>query len=1022
MSVKVAVRVRPFNTREKDSKSICNIEMNGNQTIIKDELGQPRTFTFDHSFWSHDCYIEQENGYLSPDSSGKYADQNFVFETLGKQILDNAWEGYHCCLFAYGQTGSGKSYSMVGYGANKGIVPISCEEIFKRIADNKDPAIHYEVEVSMLEIYNEKVQDLLVPINKRPPSGLKIRESKALGVFVADLTKYPVSSYEEISNKMEEGYQNRTIGSTLMNNTSSRAHTIVTVEFKQVQAVGKTKSEKLSKINLVDLAGSERANSTGATGERLKEGCNINKSLLILGNVINTLADKASGKKKDVLPPYRDSALTRILQNALGGNSKTVMICALSPASINYEETLSTLRYADRAKKIQNKAVINESEHDKVVRLLKEENNDLKKKIEELSKKLLGGGVVEEVDKEAFRELKAQYDETQKICESMSKTFSERLEEAKKQDKELGIEKVDISKPHLVVLNEDPQLSHKLKYPLNDLPIYVGRKLGNPAPKITLSGIGIKQNHAIFIKGEKEGEIILKPNDKEAIKYIFINGKRIKSQDGQILKNKDRIIFGNNTIMLFLEKSDGKDLYEIDWEMAQTELQNELEEQNKLEEMENEKKRQQAYDILKHSLEQKYTKEKKEIEDKMNLQFKEYEDKINEMKNQNEEIGKLEKQNNELEMKLKFKLKRLQSQKTIKRGSFQSEVIREENLSSSQNEKLEIKLINIVKKIHKFKVFIDDLKRNVELDLFLSKNLIDHYNDPNTPMNIFIRVNNYEEGNVYYWTQNMFNERYDSLKELYNKFLDENYNISELPKEEDPLYDKPQQSLLGYAFFKLEPLAYLMNNCIGIPIISVNGENEGSIIVDVIPVDENGNTFEEIPEDPNDLIGENFKFIVEIKEVKDLPEYFCKGLQVEYTSFSDNKNYKTKKYNEEGKETSFIIGEKFEHEISYLTEEDVDFFLKDKICFKIYAYETVEIQGKKGIPNKEEIKNSHIKFDINMNIDNIEKNKNGDKKKKIGKTMTRFNTSGILRKKTMTTKSSKNLKNIKDKDKDCLIF
>ena len=1022
MSVKVAVRVRPFNTREKDSKSICNIEMNGNQTIIKDELGQPRTFTFDHSFWSHDCYIEQENGYLSPDSSGKYADQNFVFETLGKQILDNAWEGYHCCLFAYGQTGSGKSYSMVGYGANKGIVPISCEEIFKRIADNKDPAIHYEVEVSMLEIYNEKVQDLLVPINKRPPSGLKIRESKALGVFVADLTKYPVSSYEEISNKMEEGYQNRTIGSTLMNNTSSRAHTIVTVEFKQVQAVGKTKSEKLSKINLVDLAGSERANSTGATGERLKEGCNINKSLLILGNVINTLADKASGKKKDVLPPYRDSALTRILQNALGGNSKTVMICALSPASINYEETLSTLRYADRAKKIQNKAVINESEHDKVVRLLKEENNDLKKKIEELSKKLLGGGVVEEVDKEAFRELKAQYDETQKICESMSKTFSERLEEAKKQDKELGIEKVDISKPHLVVLNEDPQLSHKLKYPLNDLPIYVGRKLGNPAPKITLSGIGIKQNHAIFTKGEKEGEIILKPNDKEAIKYIFINGKRIKSQDGQILKNKDRIIFGNNTIMLFLEKSDGKELYEIDWEMAQTELQNELEEQNKLEEMENEKKRQQAYDILKQSLEQKYTKEKKEIEDKMNLQFKEYEDKINEMKNQNEEIGKLEKQNNELEMKLKFKLKRLQSQKTIKRGSFQSEVIREENLSSSQNEKLEIKLINIVKKIHKFKVFIDDLKRNVELDLFLSKNLIDHYNDPNTPMNIFIRVNNYEEGNVYYWTQNMFNERYDSLKELYNKFLDENYNISELPKEEDPLYDKPQQSLLGYAFFKLEPLAYLMNNCIGIPIISVNGENEGSILVDVIPVDENGNTFEEIPEDPNDLIGENFKFIVEIKEVKDLPEYFCKGLQVEYTSFSDNKNYKTKKYNEEGKETSFIIGEKFEHEISYLTEEDVDFFLKDKICFKIYAYETVEIQGKKGIPNKEEIKNSHIKFDINMNIDNIEKNKNGDKKKKIGKTMTRFNTSGILRKKTMTTKSSKNLKNIKDKDKDCLIF
>ena len=620
MSVKVAVRVRPFNTREKDNNSICCIEMNQTQTTIKDELGQPRTFTFDHSFWSHDSYIEQENGYLAPDDSGKYTDQSLVFETLGKQILDNAWEGYHCCLFAYGQTGSGKSYSMVGYGANKGIVPISCEEIFKRITNNTNPAIHYEVEVSMLEIYNEKVQDLLVPINKRPPTGLKIRESKALGVFVADLTKYPVSSYEEISNKMDEGYQNRTIGSTLMNNTSSRAHTIVTIEFKQVNTEGKLKSEKLSKINLVDLAGSERANSTGATGARLKEGCNINKSLLVLGNVINTLADKALGKKKDVLPPYRDSALTRILQNALGGNSKTVMICALSPASINYEETLSTLRYADRAKKIQNKAVVNESEHDKVVRLLREENNDLKKKIEELSKKLLGGSVEDE-DKEAFRELKAQYDETQKLCESMSKTFSERLEEAKKADKELGIEKVDINKPHLIVLNEDPQLSHKLKYSLKELPIYVGRKHGNPQPKIKLSGIGIKQNHAIFVQGEKENEIILKPNETEAIKFIYINGKRMKSQDGQKLKNKDRIVFGNNTIMVYMEKSDGKDIYEIDWEMAQTELQNEIEEQNKIEEMENEKRKQKAYDTLKISLEQKYNF-RKEIESKTKRKYR----------------------------------------------------------------------------------------------------------------------------------------------------------------------------------------------------------------------------------------------------------------------------------------------------------------------------------------------------------------------------------------------------------------
>jgi hypothetical protein len=250
------------------------------------------------------------------------------------------------------------------------------------------------------------------------------RNIRTLGVFVEGLSKWPVTSYEEINAKMEAGYENRTIGSTLMNATSSRAHTIVTIEFKQISSTGGKRSEKISIINLVDLAGSERSSSTGATGDRLKEGCNINKSLLVLGNVINTLADKAMGKKA-MLPPYRDSALTRILQNALGGNSKTVMICALSPASINYEETLSTLRYADRAKKIQNKAVINESETDKMIRLLKEENLDLKTLIENLSKQVMGnGGVAGEDEKKKFIDLKEQYEANSKVMEEMRKVIN----------------------------------------------------------------------------------------------------------------------------------------------------------------------------------------------------------------------------------------------------------------------------------------------------------------------------------------------------------------------------------------------------------------------------------------------------------------------------------------------------------------------------------------------------------------------------------------------------------------------
>ena len=185
-----------------------------------------------------------------------------------------------------------------------------------------------------------------------PTSGLKVRELKKGEVYVQGLSKHPVDSYDAIAQKMEEGYMSRSIGSTLMNQTSSRAHTIITIEFKQIHNEEGRKTEKLSVINLVDLAGSEKSKQTGAEGQRLKEGCAINKSLTVLGNCISILAEKAVGKAKGQVVPYRDSNLTRILQNALGGNSKTIMICAISPSALNYEESMSTLRYADRAKKI----------------------------------------------------------------------------------------------------------------------------------------------------------------------------------------------------------------------------------------------------------------------------------------------------------------------------------------------------------------------------------------------------------------------------------------------------------------------------------------------------------------------------------------------------------------------------------------------------------------------------------------------------------------------------------------------
>ncbi|XP_007491656.1 kinesin-like protein KIF1B isoform X13 [Monodelphis domestica] len=376
-SVKVAVRVRPFNSRETSKESKCIIQMQGNSTSIvnpKNPKEAPKSFSFDYSYWSH----------TSPEDPC-FASQNRVYNDIGKEMLLHAFEGYNVCIFAYGQTGAGKSYTMMGKQeeSQAGIIPQLCEELFEKINDNSNEEMSYSVEVSYMEIYCERVRDLLNPKNK---GNLRVREHPLLGPYVEDLSKLAVTSYTDIADLMDAGNKARTVAATNMNETSSRSHAVFTIVFTQKKHDSETNlsTEKVSKISLVDLAGSERADSTGAKGTRLKEGANINKSLTTLGKVISALAEvdnctsKSKKKKKTDFIPYRDSVLTWLLRENLGGNSRTAMVAALSPADINYDETLSTLRYADRAKQIKCNAVINEDPNAKLVRELKEEVTRLK--------------------------------------------------------------------------------------------------------------------------------------------------------------------------------------------------------------------------------------------------------------------------------------------------------------------------------------------------------------------------------------------------------------------------------------------------------------------------------------------------------------------------------------------------------------------------------------------------------------------------------------------------------------------
>jgi len=312
--------------------------------------------------------------------------QEIIFTTTAAPIVDSVLAGYNGTVFAYGQTGTGKSHTMEGQWEPpelRGIIPRAFCRVFEQIDETHDQ--NFLVRASYLEIYNEEVRDLL---SKDPKNKLELKEDADRGVYVKDLTSYVVKSVSEMENVLLAGKKNRSVGATLMNQDSSRSHSIfgIIVESSSDAADG-SKHIRAGKLNLVDLAGSERQSKTGATGDRLKEATKINLSLSALGNVISALVES---KSQHV--PYRDSKLTRLLQDSLGGNTKTVMVANMGPADYNYDETISTLRYANRAKNIKNKPKINEDPKDAMLREFQEEIQRLKSMLEGQAIDGSGGG------------------------------------------------------------------------------------------------------------------------------------------------------------------------------------------------------------------------------------------------------------------------------------------------------------------------------------------------------------------------------------------------------------------------------------------------------------------------------------------------------------------------------------------------------------------------------------------------------------------------------------------------------
>uniref|UniRef100_A0A3Q3APD7 Kinesin-like protein n=1 Tax=Kryptolebias marmoratus TaxID=37003 RepID=A0A3Q3APD7_KRYMA len=362
--VRVVVRCRPFTRREEraECENILEADDRLGQITIRNPKAQPdeplKVFTFDSVF-------------------GWKSKQSDIYDDAVRPLVDSVLQGFNGTIFAYGQTGTGKTFTMQGVSAdpeNRGVIPNSFQHIFTQISRSQNQK--YLVRSSYLEIYQEDIRDLLCKDNNKK---LELKENPDYGVYVKDLSSVVTKNATEIEHVMNIGNQSRTVGFTNMNERSSRSHAIfvVTVECSEVGPDGEDHI-RVGKLNMVDLAGSERQSKTGAKGIRLKEAAKINLSLSALGNVISALVD---GRSTHV--PYRDSKLTRLLQDSLGGNAKTVMIATVGPSHKSFDESLATLRYASRAKKIKNKPRINEDPKDALLREFQEEIARLKAQLEE---------------------------------------------------------------------------------------------------------------------------------------------------------------------------------------------------------------------------------------------------------------------------------------------------------------------------------------------------------------------------------------------------------------------------------------------------------------------------------------------------------------------------------------------------------------------------------------------------------------------------------------------------------------
>uniref|UniRef100_A0A8C2YHM2 Kinesin-like protein KIF14 n=1 Tax=Coturnix japonica TaxID=93934 RepID=A0A8C2YHM2_COTJA len=798
----VAVRVRPFSSRfvEKKDNLLPVVSMSGSETSVRNpSTNQLYNFSYDFSFWSFDkCH-------------SNFASQEMIYKTLALPLLERAFEGYNTCLFAYGQTGSGKSYTMMGFDEDRGIIPRLCEDLFTRIAQTNQQQVLYHLEMSYFEVYNEKIHDLLVfkAEGRQKKQPLRVREHPVLGPYVEDLTVFFLLCFFLLQSWLELGNKQRATAATVMNDKSSRSHSVFTLVMTQTKFVAEEQRDHrlTSHVNLIDLAGSECCSTAQTTGERLKEGVSINKSLLTLGKVISALSKLSRNGKKTFIP-YRESVLTWLLKESLGGNSQTAMIATISPAASSTEETLSTLRYAKQACSIINMAKVNEDVNAKLIRELRAEIEKLKAAQKSAQNR----------DPEKYRHylqeitsLRIKLHRQEKDMTEMQRAWKAKLEQAEKRKlediKELqkaGIAfRMDNRLPNLVNLNEDPQLSEVLLYMIKEGKTTVGRYTANSKHDIQLSGVLIADDHCII--ENTAGQVSIIPL-REAKTYV--NGKCIVNQT--VLHHGDRVILGGDHYFRFnhpveVQKIKGPSCGTTilhdgpkDFEFAKNELlvaqRAQLESEIEEARLKAKEEMMQSVQIAKEMVQQELTSQKEAYESKIKSLEAEVREEsrkkqVQELNNQKaaSKIQELEMAKQNLELELHFNKKRLEMEALATKQALEDHTIRHAKiLQALEDEKQKIaeeieslqknrgsgnKAMNTALNWNSLKLSVMIKEANT-ISNELRKNTVFNRHEKiddrtGSVSSVQVQVRNLKLGIATFWSLEKFESKLAAMKELY---------------------------------------------------------------------------------------------------------------------------------------------------------------------------------------------------------------------------------------------------------------